>query len=85
MQVKDLISYITSSLIEDSDRIKISETESNQKTVIELKVDSKDLGKIIGRQGRTANALRTIVNASALKAGKRIVLEIIESNYTETD
>jgi uncharacterized protein len=76
--VKDLILYIAQNLLDHPEKVELNEVESDQLTVLELKVDSVDLGKIIGRQGRTAKALRTVVNAAALKAGKRMVLEIIE-------
>lgn len=78
--MKALILYIAQGLLEDSNTVEVNEIEGDQTTILELKVASADLGKIIGRQGRTAKALRTIVNAAALKSGKRIVLEIIEKN-----
>jgi len=76
--VKSLVSYLAKSLLDNPENVEVNEIEGNQTSVIELKVVSGDLGKIIGRQGRTAKALRTVVNAAALKAGKRVVLEIIE-------
>ncbi|MGB3975828.1 MAG: KH domain-containing protein [bacterium] len=76
--MKSLILYIAQGLLEEPDHVEVNEIEGDQTTVLELKVASADLGKIIGRQGRTAKALRTIVNAAALKSGKRMVLEIIE-------
>lgn len=60
------------------DRVEVNEIEGEQTTVIELKVDKSDLGKVIGKQGRTARALRTILNAASTKLRKRSVLEIIE-------
>ncbi len=80
--MENLILYIVRELLDDPDSVEISEIEADHTTVVELKVNPEELGKIIGRQGRTANALRTIVNAAALKAGKRIVLEIIENPVT---
>ncbi len=76
--MKDLLLYIAQGLLDHPDKIEVNEIESDQTSILELKVASGDLGKIIGRQGRTAKALRTVVNAAALKAGKRTVLEIIE-------
>jgi predicted RNA-binding protein YlqC (UPF0109 family) len=60
------------------DRVEVNEIEGEQTTVLELKVDKSDLGKVIGKQGRTARALRTILNAASTKLRKRSVLEIIE-------
>jgi uncharacterized protein len=76
--VKDLILYIAQGLLDQPENVEVNEIEGDQTTVLELKVASADLGKIIGRQGRTAKALRTVVNAAALKSGKRMILEIVE-------
>lgn len=76
--MRDLILYIARGLLDKPERVTVTEIEGDQTTVLELKVAPEDLGKIIGRQGRTAKALRTVVNAAALKAGKRVILEIIE-------
>lgn len=76
--MKDLILYIAQGLLDQPDKVEVNEIEGDQTTVLELKVASADLGKIIGRQGRTAKALRTVVNAAALKSGKRMILEIVE-------
>lgn len=78
--MKDLIVYIARGLLDQPDRVEVTEIAGDQTTVLELKVDPEDLGKVIGRQGRTAKALRTVVNAAALKAGKRVILEIVEKN-----
>jgi hypothetical protein len=64
--------------VDDSDSVRVSEVEGESVTVIELRVASGDLGKVIGKQGRTARALRTILNANATKLRKRAVLEIVE-------
>jgi len=77
--LEELIHYIASSLIENPDNIQVSEIKGDQTKIIELKIDPSDIGKIIGRQGRTANALRTIVNAAALKSGERVLIEIVEN------
>jgi len=76
--VRELILYIARGLLDQPEKVEVTEIENDQTVILELKVDPADLGKIIGRQGRTAKALRTVVNAAALKAGKRVVLEIIE-------
>lgn len=77
-ELKDLIEYVGKSLVDMPDSVEVNEIEGEQTTVIELKVDKSDLGKVIGKQGRTARALRTILNAASTKLKKRSVLEIIE-------
>ncbi|NJB68600.1 hypothetical protein GGQ74_002273 [Desulfobaculum xiamenense] len=76
--LKDLISYIAKSLVDNPEAVEVSEIEGEQTSVIELKVAKEDLGKVIGKQGRTARAMRTIIGAASTKARKRAVLEIIE-------
>jgi predicted RNA-binding protein YlqC (UPF0109 family) len=76
--MKDLIKYIAQALVDDPEAVQVSEVEGEQTSVIELKVAKDDLGKIIGKQGRTARALRTILGAASAKIKKRSVLEIIE-------
>lgn len=77
-ELRDLIEYVSKSLVDMPDQVQVSEIIGEQTTVVELKVDKSDLGKVIGRQGRTARALRTILNAASTKLKKRSVLEIIE-------
>lgn len=77
-ELKDLIEYVSKALVDMPDRVEVNEIAGEQTTVIELKVDKSDLGKVIGKQGRTARALRTILNAASTKLRKRSVLEIIE-------
>lgn len=76
--LQKLIHSITVSLVDIPDQVEVNEIKGEQTTVIELKVDKSDLGKIIGKQGRTARALRTILNAASTKLKMRAVLEIIE-------
>lgn len=76
--MKDLIQYIAQSLVDHPEHVAVSEVEGNQTTVLELKVSKDDLGKVIGKQGRTAQAMRTILSAVSSKLKKRTVLEIIE-------
>jgi len=76
--MKDLISYIARALVDFPEEVEISEIEGRHTTVLELRVAKQDMGKIIGRQGRTAQAIRTILSAASGKSGKRHVLEIIE-------
>jgi predicted RNA-binding protein YlqC (UPF0109 family) len=77
-ELKDLIQYVAKSLVDMPEHVEVTEISGEQTTVIELKVDKTDLGKVIGKQGRTARALRTILNAASTKLRKRSVLEIIE-------
>ena len=76
--MKELVEYITEALVDETTRIDINEIEGNQTNIIELKVAKEDLGKVIGKQGKTAHAIRTILNATATKLKQRAVLEIIE-------
>jgi uncharacterized protein len=76
--LKSLVEYMGKSLVDVPEEVRVSEISGDQSTVFELKVDKSDLGKVIGKQGRTARALRTILNAASLKTKKRTVLEIIE-------
>ena len=76
--MKDLISYIAKALVDKPEDVNVTEIEGEQTSVIELKVAKEDLGKVIGKQGRTARAMRTILSAASTKIKKRSVLEIIE-------
>ena len=76
--MKDLISYIAKALVDHPEAVEVSEVEGEQTSVIELKVAKDDLGKVIGKQGRTARSMRTILSAASTKVRKRSVLEIIE-------
>ena len=76
--MKELIELIAMSLVDSPDEVKVREIEGDQTTVLELRVAEGDLGKVIGRQGRTARAIRTILGASGMKLKKRFVLEILE-------
>jgi len=76
--MKDLIGYIARALVDYPEQVSVTEIEGNQTSVLELKVAKEDLGKVIGKQGRTARAMRTILSAASAKIKKRSVLEIIE-------
>ncbi len=76
--MKELITYIAKALVDNPDQVKVTEVEGDQTAVLELKVAKEDLGKVIGKQGRTARAMRTILNAASAKVKKRTVLEIVE-------
>lgn len=77
-ELKDLIDYVSKALVDMPEAVSVTEIVGEQTTVIELKVDKTDLGKVIGKQGKTAKALRTILNAASTKLKKRSVLQIIE-------
>ncbi len=76
--MKELINYIAKALVDNPDEVRVTEIEGDQTSVLELKVAKEDLGKVIGKQGRTARAMRTILNAASAKVKKRTVLEIVE-------
>lgn len=76
--MKELVEFIVKSLVDNPDKVMLEEVEGEKTTVIELRVDPSDLGKVIGKQGRTARSIRTILNAAGIKKGKRVVLEILE-------
>ncbi len=75
---KDLVEYIAKSLVDFPDEVNVNMVEGEQSTIIELKVAQSDIGKVIGKSGRIANAVRVILNASAAKNNKHIQLEILD-------
>lgn len=77
-ELKVLIELIAKALVDKPDAVSVRETDGEQTTIIELRVAQEDLGKVIGKQGRTARSMRTILNAVGTKLGKRCVLEILE-------
>ena len=76
--MKDLILMIAKSLVDKPDEVDVKEVKGDKTTVLELKVAKEDLGKVIGKQGKIANAISTILNATATKLKQRAVLEILE-------
>ena len=76
--MKEFIERIAKALVDQPDMVKIAEVESERTSVIELSVAKEDMGRIIGKQGRTATAMRTLLNAAGMKQKKRTILEIIE-------
>lgn len=76
--MKELIEQIAKALVDSPDQVEVTEVDGEQTTVVELKVAKDDIGKVIGKQGRTARSMRTILGAASTKIGKRTVLEIIE-------
>jgi len=77
-KLNELVTFIAQSLVDDPDKVEVHEVAGEQTAVLELKVAQEDLGKIIGKQGKTAKAIRTILGAAAAKMRKRAVLEILE-------
>lgn len=75
--MKDLIEYLVKALVDDPDQVNISEVAGEEATTYEIRVAASDLGKVIGKQGKIANALRIIAKAAAMKEKKRVYLEII--------
>ena len=76
--MKDLLEEIARALVDHPEDVQVTEVEGEQTTVLELRVNTQDLGKVIGRQGRTARAIRTLLAAAGMKVNKRFVLEILE-------
>jgi len=76
--VRDLVEQIARALVDQPDRVQVKEVEGEQTTVLELRVAQEDLGKVIGKQGKTARAVRTLLAAAGMKVRKRFVLEILE-------
>jgi uncharacterized protein len=76
--LKELVDFMARALVDNPEMVKVSEIEGEQTSVLELRVAKEDLGKVIGKQGRTARAMRTILSAASTKIRKRAVLEIIE-------
>lgn len=76
--MRELIEIVAKALVDFPDQVSVSEVEGQQTTVLELRVAPADLGKVIGKQGRTARAVRTILGAAGMKLRKRFVLEILE-------
>ena len=76
--MKELIEYVAKLLVDHPDLVKVTEVEGERISIIELSVAEEDMGKIIGKQGKTASAIRTILNAASMKQKKRAILEIIK-------
>ncbi len=76
--MKDLLIQIAQALVDNPELVQVNEIEGSQTVVLELRVANTDMGRVIGKQGRTANAIRTVLSAASGKAGKRYVLEIVE-------
>ncbi len=76
--MKELIEFIVKALVDDPSSIEITEVAGDKITIYELRAAKSDIGKVIGKRGRTASAIRTLINAVSARQGKRAVLEIIE-------
>ncbi|MCJ7580162.1 MAG: KH domain-containing protein [Candidatus Aminicenantes bacterium] len=76
--VQELVEMIAKALVDNPDKVQVSQLEGEQTSILELKVDPSDLGKVIGKQGRTARAIRVILGAAGMKLKRRFNLEIIE-------
>ena len=78
--MKELVEYLAKSLVNDPAAVNVTESEREDTAVFELKVAKEDLGRVIGRQGRTAKSIRTLLNAAASKTNRKVILEIVEEN-----
>ena len=78
--MKELVEMIAKALVDNPDKVQVTQLEGEQTSILELKVAQEDLGKVIGKQGRTARAIRVILGASGMKLKRRFNLEIIEKN-----
>ena len=76
--MKELVEVIAKSLVEHPEEVSVTEKESGKSTVIELKVAQSDMGKVIGKQGRIAKAIRSVVKAAASKEDKKVIVEIMQ-------
>lgn len=77
-QLRELLDSLARSLVDDPESVKVTATELESTVVLELTVAPEDIGKVIGKQGRIAKAIRTVVKASAVKHGKRVIVEIVD-------
>ncbi|HET6486546.1 MAG TPA: KH domain-containing protein [Spirochaetia bacterium] len=75
---KDLVEYIAKTLVDDPTGVAVNVIEGEKSTILELKVSDSDIGKVIGKHGRIAKAIRTLLGAASTKSGKRVVLEILD-------
>ncbi len=76
--MKQLLEHIAKGLVDDPDQVEVKQVESERLIILELKVAPDDMGKVIGKQGRIAKAIRTVMNAAAVKENKRVVVEIVQ-------
>ncbi len=76
--MKQLLEHIAKALVDNPDQVEVKQVDSDRLIVLELRVAPDDMGKVIGKQGRIAKAIRTVVNAAAVKENKRVVVEIVQ-------
>jgi hypothetical protein len=76
--MKELVLFLARHLVNDPDSVEVKETQGDTASILELKVAKEDLGRVIGKQGRTAKSIRTILNAAASRTNRKVVLEIVE-------
>lgn len=76
--MKELVEFLAKHLVNDPDAVDVKETQGDTASVLELKVAKEDIGRVIGKQGRTAKSIRTILNAAASRNNRKVILEIIE-------
>ena len=76
--MKDLVLFLAKQLVNHPDQVEVKETQGDTASVLELKVAREDIGRVIGKQGRTAKSIRTILNAVASRTNRKVILEIIE-------
>ncbi|RJX24077.1 MAG: KH domain-containing protein [Dethiobacter sp.] len=76
--MKELVEYIAKTLVDFPDQVDVKQVEGERSIILELRVAPEDMGKVIGKQGRIAKAIRTVVNAAAIKENKRVMVEIIQ-------
>jgi len=76
--LKDLVEILAKALVDHPEEVQVNQVEGEQSIILELRVSQEDMGKVIGKQGRIAKAIRTLVKAAAAKEGKRVVVEIIQ-------
>ena len=81
--MKDLVEFIAKALVDQPDKVEVKETEGETVTILEIKTAQEDVGKVIGREGRIANSIRTIAKAAAAKQQKRVTVEIITADKKE--
>ena len=76
--MKDLVAYLAKSLVNSPEQVEVSEIQGETAAILELRVAKEDLGRIIGKQGRTSKSIRTLLNAAASRTNRKVVLEIVE-------
>ena len=76
--MKELVEYLAKALVDYPDQVEVRQVEGERSIILELRVASEDMGKVIGKQGRIAKAIHTVVNAAAVKENKRVMVEIIQ-------